>query len=91
MFMRYLKLAAAALLTLGIFVFGFVMQSKAFHGFHFDYLDRGEYAELYLRGKRGVAELGKKDPFFAELDAVCKKHNNLWNAEAEEMLLKHFA
>ena len=47
--------------------------------------------EMPLTAIADFAELGKKDPFFAELDAVCKKNNNLWNAEAEEMLLKHFA
>ena len=47
--------------------------------------------EMPLTAIADFAELGKKDPFFAELDAVCKKNNNLWNAEAEELLLKHFA
>ena len=47
--------------------------------------------EMPLTAIADFAELGKKDPFFAELDAVCRKNNNLWNAEAEEMLLKHFA
>ena len=32
-------------------------------------------------------ELGKTDPMFAELDRLCKAHNNLWNAEAERYLL----
>ena len=32
-------------------------------------------------------EKGKSDPFFAELDLICKKHNGLWNAEAEKYLL----
>jgi hypothetical protein len=35
--------------------------------------------------------LAEKDPFFAELARVCKKNNNLWSAEAEKMLLEHFA
>ena len=47
--------------------------------------------EMPLTAIADFAELGKKDPFFAELDAVCRKHNNLWNAEAEAMLLAHFA
>ena len=47
--------------------------------------------EMPLTAIADFAEVGKKDPFFAELDAVCKKHNNLWNAEAETMLLAHFA
>ncbi len=33
------------------------------------------------------AELGKSDPFFAELDAIVKRHNGLWNLEAERYLL----
>ena len=32
--------------------------------------------------------LGKTDPFFAELDALCKKHNGLWNHEAEAYILE---
>ncbi len=33
------------------------------------------------------AELGKTNPIFAELDAVCKRHNGLWNTEAEKIVL----
>ena len=36
------------------------------------------------------AKLGEQDPFFKELDAVCKKNRGLWSAEAEKILLKHF-
>ena len=32
-------------------------------------------------------ELGKTDPLFAELDRLCKAHNNLWCPEAEKYLL----
>ncbi len=32
-------------------------------------------------------ELGKSDVFFAELDKLVKKHNGLWNVEAEKYLL----
>ena len=46
--------------------------------------------EMPLTAIADFAEVGKTDPFFAELDAVCKKYNNLWNAEAEKMLLAHF-
>ncbi len=35
-------------------------------------------------------ELGKKDPLFAKLDASCKAHRGLWNAEAEKILFDHF-
>jgi threonine dehydrogenase-like Zn-dependent dehydrogenase len=33
------------------------------------------------------AEKGEKQPVFAELDAICKKHNGLWSVEAENHLL----
>jgi len=34
-------------------------------------------------------ELGKTDPMFAKLDALCKENNGLWNPEAEKFLLSH--
>ncbi|MCQ2397306.1 MAG: zinc-binding dehydrogenase [Lentisphaeria bacterium] len=34
------------------------------------------------------AEKGKTDPVFAELDAACKRHNGLWNLEAEKIVLE---
>ncbi len=34
-------------------------------------------------------EKGKTNPVYAELDRMCKAHNGLWNAEAEEYLLSH--
>jgi hypothetical protein len=37
------------------------------------------------------AEKGKTDPLFAELDKLCKKHNGLWNLEAERYLLNSIA
>ena len=36
------------------------------------------------------AELGKRDPLFAELAECCEAHGGLWNAAAEKILLKHF-
>lgn len=36
------------------------------------------------------ATLGETDPFFYELDKVCKANNGLWSAKAEKMLLEHF-
>jgi threonine dehydrogenase-like Zn-dependent dehydrogenase len=37
-----------------------------------------------------IADFDKhNDPLFKELDKLCKEHNGLWNAEAEEYLLKH--
>ncbi len=35
------------------------------------------------------AEKGKTDPVFAELDKLVKKHNGMWNGEAEKYLLAH--
>lgn len=35
-------------------------------------------------------KLGETDPFFKELDEVCKANKGLWSAEAEKMLLDHF-
>jgi L-sorbose 1-phosphate reductase len=32
-------------------------------------------------------EKGKSDPFFAELDEICKRHNGLWSEEAKEYFL----
>ncbi len=34
-------------------------------------------------------EKGKTDPFFAELDKICKAHNGLWSAEAEKFVLEN--
>lgn len=36
-------------------------------------------------------KLGETDPFFKELDEVCKANKGLWSAQAEKMLLEHFA
>ncbi|WP_304221214.1 zinc-binding dehydrogenase [Gracilinema caldarium] len=35
------------------------------------------------------AEKGKTDPFYAELDRICKRHDNLWSKEAEDYILAH--
>jgi len=34
-------------------------------------------------------EMGKNDPFFAELNRICTRHGGLWNTEAEKYLLKN--
>jgi threonine dehydrogenase-like Zn-dependent dehydrogenase len=34
-------------------------------------------------------ELGKSDPFFAELSRITAEHKGLWSVEAEDYLLKH--
>lgn len=36
-------------------------------------------------------QLGSKDPRFATLDAICKRHSGLWNLEAEQYLLKNWS
>ena len=43
--------------------------------------------EMPLVAIDDFAELGKTDPMFKELDAICKKNNGLWSAEAEKYLL----
>ena len=35
------------------------------------------------------AERGAEDPFYRELAAICARHNNLWNAEAERYVLEN--
>lgn len=35
-------------------------------------------------------KLGESDPFFKELDEVCKANRGLWSPKAEKMLLEHF-
>ncbi len=37
-----------------------------------------------------LAKLGEEDPFFLELDKVCRENRGLWSARAEQMLLAHF-
>jgi threonine dehydrogenase-like Zn-dependent dehydrogenase len=48
------------------------------------------HVELPLTAISDFADLGKKDPRFAELDALVKCHGGLWCAEAEQYLLEHF-
>lgn len=43
--------------------------------------------ELDLAAIDDFAKLGETDPMFATLDEICKRHNGLWNAEAEKFLL----
>ena len=45
--------------------------------------------DLPLTAISEFEEKGKTDPLFAELDRLCKAHNNLWNHEAEKYLLAH--
>lgn len=44
---------------------------------------------LELTAITDFEEKGKTDPFFAELDRIVKKNNNLWCAEAERYLLEN--
>ncbi len=45
--------------------------------------------DLPLVAISDFAELGKTDKFYAALAGMCDRHSGLWNAEAEEYLLKH--
>jgi len=45
------------------------------------------HIEMPLTPISDFAEKGKTDPFFAELDRLCNKHNGLWNLDAETYLL----
>ena len=45
--------------------------------------------DLPLTAISEFEEKGKTDPLFAELDRLCRAHNNLWNPEAEKYLLAH--
>ena len=45
------------------------------------------HKNLPLTALADFGELGKTDPFYAELDRLVKAHNGLWNGEAERFLL----
>ena len=45
------------------------------------------HLDLELTAISDFEEKGKTDPMFAELDRICKAHNNLWNPEAERYLM----
>ena len=47
------------------------------------------HIDLPLTAIADFEQAGKTDPLFAELDKICKAHNNLWNPEAEKYLLAH--
>ena len=44
--------------------------------------------DMPLTAIADFAELGRTDPLFAELDALCRANNGLWSAEAERFLLE---
>jgi hypothetical protein len=35
-------------------------------------------------------KLGAKQPLFRDLSESCKRHNGLWNTEAEKILLEQY-
>lgn len=45
------------------------------------------HINLPLTAIADFEEAGKTNPLFAELDKICKAHNNLWSPEAEKYLL----
>lgn len=45
--------------------------------------------KLDLTAIEDFEDKGKREPLFAELDNICKKHNGLWSVEAEKYLLDH--
>jgi threonine dehydrogenase-like Zn-dependent dehydrogenase len=47
------------------------------------------HLDFPLTALEDFAEKGKKYPLFAKLDELVKKHNGLWNAEAEAYLMEH--
>ncbi|MDD3366891.1 MAG: zinc-binding dehydrogenase, partial [Sphaerochaetaceae bacterium] len=47
------------------------------------------HVELPLTAIEDFAEVGKKDPFFADLAEIVARHNGLWNLEAEKYVLKN--
>ncbi|NPA38080.1 MAG: zinc-binding dehydrogenase [Chlorobi bacterium] len=48
------------------------------------------HIEMPLTAIADFEEKGKTDPMFKKLDELCKKHNGLWNVEAEQYLLEYF-
>lgn len=46
--------------------------------------------EMPLTAIEDFRKLGETDSLFAKLADSCEKHNGLWNAEAENILLEHF-
>ena len=43
--------------------------------------------DLPLTAIADFEKLGETDEMFRALDEICKRHNQLWNAEAEKYLL----
>jgi threonine dehydrogenase-like Zn-dependent dehydrogenase len=49
------------------------------------------HLSLPLTAIADFAEAGEKFPLFMNLDEICKRHNGLWNLEAEKYLLENAA
>ena len=49
------------------------------------------HIDMPMTAIEDFGKLAEQDPFFAELDEVCKANKGLWSAKAEKMLLDHFA
>jgi len=47
------------------------------------------HVNMPLTAIEDMAELGKDDPFMADLAEIVARHNGLWNAEAEKYVLSH--
>ncbi len=47
------------------------------------------HLDLPLVAITEFAERGKEDPLFAELAAICDRHDGLWNLAAERCLMEH--
>lgn len=48
------------------------------------------HIDMPMTAIEDFGKLGEMDPFFKELDEVCKANKGLWSAKAEKMLLEHF-
>ena len=46
--------------------------------------------DMPLTAIEDFREKGKTDPLFAQLADSCDAHDGLWNAEAEQILFRHF-
>ncbi|MFP4153341.1 MAG: zinc-binding dehydrogenase [Alkalispirochaeta sp.] len=47
------------------------------------------HVNMPLTAIEDMADLGKDDPFMADLAEIVARHNGLWNAEAEKYVLAH--
>ncbi|MFA7567810.1 MAG: zinc-binding dehydrogenase [Alkalispirochaeta sp.] len=47
------------------------------------------HVDMPLTAITDMAELGKSDPFMADLAEIIARHNGLWNGEAEKYVLEH--